>query len=280
MYPRTWEIEFEHLALGRDRMQRRKRTAERDRVAHEPPPREHDRRYEQRGDVDRSQLPAMPDDNHHEQQRGEHPDRLLGKHRQRHGEPHAECEPGGQHLTLHDDDPRENQQRAGEPCEVVVVDPARQVLRLRQERDQGRGAHRKPGAERKEPSRHGVNREDRQDAEPHGEQADQAGVVTRELRHHRSEQVVQGRLLTLRLACRRETEVVRDAGDVVQVGHLVGRGADRRDPRVGDRETGEDNDQDAEQHALEMVLPSTLEQVLRRHGSVLTLSALTHTVSG
>ena len=170
-------------------------------------------------------------------------------------------------------DPRKHQQRPGEPGEVVVIDPARQVLRLRKKRDQRRRAHRQTRPEREKPACHGVNGEDGEHAERDGEQPDQPRIVAGELGDHRPEQVVQGRLLPLGLTRRRQPEVIRDAGDVVEVGELVGRRADRGDARVRNGEPGEDDDERPEHHPVEV--PDA-----PAHGSCETLSARTQTVYG
>ena len=82
------------------------------------------------------------------------PDRLLGEHGEGDRKPGPESETRRQHLALHHDDPGEHEQGAGEPGEVVVVDRSCQVLRLGEQRDQGRGSDGQRRPEREEAPRH------------------------------------------------------------------------------------------------------------------------------
>ena len=263
----------EDLALGGDRVERRKRAPELDGVADEPPAREHDRREQQPGDVERAELARKAHRHHDEEQDRQRPDRLLGEHGQRDRQSNPDREARGQQLALHHHDAREDQQRTGEPGEVVVIDGAGQVLRLGKEADQRRGTDGERRPDREEPARHGVDGEDREHPEDHRYQSDQPRVVPGELGRDRPEQVVQRRLLTLRLAGRRQPEVVGDAVDVVQVGQLVRRRADRRDPRVCHGEPGEDRDHHPDLHLAGAGAPEDR----RPHGRRWATSARTQT---
>ncbi len=203
-------------------MQRRERAPERHRVADEPPPVQHERRHDECDNVQRAQLAREPDHDHHEQQQRQGPYRLLGEHRERNREPAGQCETPGEQIALQDHDSREHEQGAGEPGEVVVVDRSGQILCLRKQRDQRRGAGGERGPQREETARHRGDGEDRHHPEHHRDQPDQARIVPRELGNDGAQQVVQRGLLTLRFAGRWEAEMIGDAIDVMQVGQLVG----------------------------------------------------------
>ena len=73
--------------------------------------------------------------------------------------------------------------------------------------------------------------------------------------------------------------MVGDPGDVVEVGQLVGRCAERGDARVRDGKAREDGDDRPEHHPVEVPFGGR-DQLGRCHGNWATLSARTQTVSG
>ena len=227
----------------------------------------------------RDPLPE-PHDDDQDQQRGQDPHRLLREHCNRNGESCAERDAIRQRRALQHDDSGEHQQRAGKPCKVVVVDSAREVLRLGQQRNDRGGPEREHRAAREEPACDQVDGEDGEHSECDGQQADQPWVASGELRDDCAQQVVQRRLLALGLACRWQAEMVGDAVDVVEVRELIGRGADGRDARVGDREPGKDGDQGTEHDPLDMPAPESRQPVGNAHGICAAMSARTQTVSG
>ena len=88
-----------------------------------------------------------------------------------------------QDIALQHDDSGEHEQRAREPREVVVVDRAGEVLRLREQRDQRGGPDRQSqGAIGKQTASDRVDGENREHAERHREQADEARIAAGELR--------------------------------------------------------------------------------------------------
>ncbi len=261
-------------------MQGWERAPEDHRVAHEPPAGEHDRRHDQRRRLDGAELPPKAHDDQRQEQQRQEPHGFLGQRGEGDGYPGTERKARREHVALHHDDPGEHEQSAGEPGEVVVVDRTCQVLRLGEECHQGGGANRERRPAREEAPGHGVDGEDREHAEDHREQPHQAWIVPRSLRDDRTQEVVEGRLLTFGLACRRQPEVVRDAVDVVEVRQLVGRRPDRGDARVRDGEAGEDHDERPEQEAIHVVPLGTRDEADGAHGRVRAVSARTHTVSG
>ncbi len=261
-------------------MQRRERAPELHRVADEPPTGEHDRRHQQQDRTDGTDLPGEAHHDKGKQQQREDPHGLLGEHGERDRQACSESKPRGEQIALHHDDAGEDEQRTGEPCQVVVVDRPGEVLRLGKERHHRRGPDRQSGPEREETAPHSVDGEDREHAEHHRHQPDEARVVPAELGDNRSQQVVQRWLLALGLAGRRQPQMIGDAGHVVQVGELVRRRADRGDAGVRHGEADEDGDDGTERPSVGPSPRDRAEDAWCDHGMFWALSALTHTVSG